>query len=1035
MTSGSRMSRRIGAAFVLSGAAGLVYEALWSRYLGLFVGHGAYAQTLVLSVYLGGMALGAFVVADRAGRVRRPLLRYAQAEIALALFGLLFHLFFLFATHVSYEVLFPALADGRIVSSLRWVVAGLLILPQSMVLGATFPLMAAALVRADPVRPGRMIARAYLLNTLGGAAGVLIGGFVFVRFLGLPGTSVAAAGLNLCAAAFAWSVSRSLSRQRTQEDGVGEITASAEMESAEAPPADAGPDSPSPSPSPIVVLLFVSAGTAAASFAYEIGWIRMLSLVLGSATHSFELMLSAFILGLGLGAWLIHGKADRAEHPIRLLGWIQVAMGCAALLSLPIFYWVSFDAVASLIQRLPGTAAGYFWFNVARYGLCLVVMLPASILAGTTLPLITTAILKSDDDEAAIGRVYGFNTIGSVLGAAAAGLFFLPMLGLKGLVVAGAALDALLGVFLLTWPAGGRRPAWRLGLMVAGGGTILFVGVAGGLQMDPSLLSSGVYRHGSVPGTDEFLNLFHSDGRTATVSAYVGRGDGVVVLSTNGKPDASLGPRWLSERRDTLTDEPIPRGRDYTTQVLAPMVSLAHRPDARSVANIGHGSGITGTAFLTRAELERVVTIEIEPVMVQGSLVFLPMNGPSLADPRSSFVFDDAKAYFAYQRELFDIIFAEPSNPWVSGTASLFTKEFYRNVSGFLTEAGVFAQWMQVYELTDDLFLSVLAALDETFPSYRAYLVGDADVAIVASLQPLAEADWSILESESFAALTDGIPAVRAEHMESLVLFDETTFRALLDQPTVPSNSDFRPLLDLGAERARFEGRSADGVYSFGSSRVDLARVLAGRPQSPLDYHLPPAYGLVPAIVWGRSSWIREALAEGGGIAPPEFPEWQDALLDLRDFQDGLAANSPPLSWEGWSAQFGRVEASIHWGTVAWTDSTFYEAVFDFLDAHEAPDEARASVGLLHAATDDDWAAAVDFALELIPSVSDGRAWLPADVLLDWTVVAAVRARAPSVGRAALSALTHATGRADGDLRMALLDALLAEVEAAGSSS
>ena len=139
--------RALYAAFAISGAAGLVYEVLWSRYLGLYVGNGAYAQVLVLSVYLGGMAVGSTAVASLTQRLRRPLLWYAAAECVLALFGLAFHPLFVFATDISYEVLFPALGSAAIVGSVRWGVAGLLILPQAMVLGATFPLMAAGLLR------------------------------------------------------------------------------------------------------------------------------------------------------------------------------------------------------------------------------------------------------------------------------------------------------------------------------------------------------------------------------------------------------------------------------------------------------------------------------------------------------------------------------------------------------------------------------------------------------------------------------------------------------------------------------------------------------------------------------------------------------------------------------------------------------------------------------------------------------------------------------------------------------------------------
>jgi predicted membrane-bound spermidine synthase len=849
--------------------AGLVYEVLWTRYLGLYVGHGVYAQVLVLGVYLGGMAVGSFVVADVSSRIARPLLWYAAAEALLALFGFVFHPLYVAVTDLSYALIFPAVGSAGLVGSLRWGIAGLLILPQAMILGATFPLMAASLVRADAGRPGRSIARVYLLNTLGGAAGVLLAGFWLIGAFGLPGTGVAAGLINVLAAALAVTADRRLSPTPAT---TGETTVPAVAEH-ESRAMGGGGLVPS--------LLVVSFCTALASFAYEIGWIRMLSLVLGSATHSFELMLSAFILGLAGGSWWVSERVDPARDPIRFLGIVQVAMGAAALASVPLFYWISFDAMAWLMGTLPGRPAGYLLFGGARYALCLLVMLPATVLAGMTVPLLTGTLLRRGQNESAIGRVYGLNTLGSVAGAGLAGLIVLPWLGLKGLILAGAALDGLLGLWLLERSARWRGARPRAAVIAAVASVALFAAVGFGVTLDQIVMGSGVYRYGDLPGADDRIPLYYADGRTATVSAHVGARDGVITLSTNGKPDASLDPRWLAERTDSLPVVPLDEGLDFTTQVLAPIVAMAHNPRARNIANIGHGSGLSATAFLTSPDVERVVTIEIEPLMVEGSLVFLPINGPAISDPRSSYVFDDAKSYFSYQRERFDIVFAEPSNPWVSGTADLFTVEFYQRVSQFLAQGGVLAQWMQIYELTDDLFISVVAALDSVFPSYRAYLVGDSDVAIVAGMADLREPDWSVLGSDAFSRLTAQTPPFRAEHMASLLLFDETTFRPLLDRG-VSTNSDFRPVLDLGAERARFDASRAEGLYSLGVSRVDLARLLRSEPVGPRDYHLVPARGLSPALLWGRAAWLRSARAAGGGIAPEAYPGWQDVLVGMQ---------------------------------------------------------------------------------------------------------------------------------------------------------
>ncbi len=1014
--------RTLQAAFVLSGIAGLVYEVLWSRYLGLYVGHSAYAQVLVLAVYLGGMALGSFVVADLSKRVARPFFGYAMVEVGLAVFGLAFHPLFTALTDFSYQVVFPAIGSAALVGSARWALAGILILPQAMLLGATFPLMAAGLVRLDVAHPGRGVARVYLLNTLGGATGVLLAGFWMIGALGYAGTSVAAALLNLLAAGLALAAGRALETP----------VPSAPFEKAHAPEEEISGWA-TRGRGLLAVLLTVSFGTALASFVYEIGWIRMLSLVLGSATHAFELMLSAFILGLAVGAWLVEDRADRTRNPLALLGGIQVLMGLAAVASIPLFYWVSFDVVARMVQELPGEPRGYALFNLGRYGLCLLVMLPATVLAGMTLPVLTGALLRAGHGEAAIGRVYGVNTIGSVVGAGVAGLVALPLLGVKGLVLAGATLDIALGLWLLErswrWAGGGPRP-----LLAATLASVLLVtGVQVGFRMSDIVLASGVYRSGRVPDPDDWQRLYHQDGRTATISAYIGSGDGITVLATNGKPDASLPPIFRVEGRDTVPERPLDEGGDFTTQVLAPMVALAHRTDARNIANVGHGSGMSAAAFLTSARLERLVTIEIEPLVVEASVVFLPANDAAFSDPRSSYVFDDAKSYFSYQRERFDIIFAEPSNPWVSGTASLFTEEFYRRVRDFLAPGGLLAQWVQIYELDDDLFLSVLAALDASFPSYRAYLVGDSDVAIVASADgDLGDPDWSVLEAEGLLAMTAGIPRFRPEHVRTLFLFDETTFRPLLARG-VRANSDYAPILDVGAERARFERRTAEGVFSFAINGLHLQHLLAGRVVTPEPYVLLSSRGLAPALYSARAAWLRSVYDAGGGIAPEDFPEWQAELLHLSSFLELTSADAPPDAWPFWASAFDRAEVALHFGTFGWVHESFYRTVYDYLDRVGAPPEARAAVEFRHAVSLGDLPRAAAAADRLVRPVSTGVPWVSPWTLMDGAIVAYVGVGRASAARNAFNALSPRTQRRAGDLRDRLLLALIEAAEAGGA--
>ncbi|UCF19228.1 MAG: fused MFS/spermidine synthase, partial [Gemmatimonadota bacterium] len=380
------------AVFTLSGAAGLIYEMIWSRYLALFLGHSAYAQVLVIAIFLGGMALGALIAGARSERLHDPLKWYVGAELIVGVIGLFFHEIFEATTGFAYNSIFPALTGAGFLNLFKWTLATLLILPQSVLLGATFPLMAAGVLRRPGAQPGGVLAALYSTNSLGAAFGVLFAGFFLLSFVGLPGTLLSAAVINVLVA----GITTVVAIRYPSED---ELQVDTQVEAADAEAALISTDVL------VRLLLAVAFGTAVASFAYEIGWLRMLALVLGSATHSFELMLSAFILGLAFGSFWVRRRADRWRYPLRALGIVQVVMGLCALATLAL-YSASFYWTADLMATFTRSEGGYVGFTMARYAICLAIMFPASFCAGMTLPLITRTLLVAGAGEKSIGGVY-----------------------------------------------------------------------------------------------------------------------------------------------------------------------------------------------------------------------------------------------------------------------------------------------------------------------------------------------------------------------------------------------------------------------------------------------------------------------------------------------------------------------------------------------------------------------------------------------------------------------------------------------------
>jgi len=768
--------------FTASGFAGLIYESAWTHYLKLFLGHAAYAQSLVLAVFMGGMAAGAAYCGRRSARLANPLAGYAAVEALIGLAALAFHPAFVWLTDWSYERLLPGLGAEWLALGAKLGVSCLLILPQSVLLGMTFPLMSAGLVRAHRDTPGESVAMLYFSNSLGAAAGVLASGFVLIAWAGLPGTLHTAGVLNLLIAGVVWVLAR--------------------------PARHASVEKTLESRTDLQLLLAVAFFTGLASFIYEISWIRMLSLVLGASTHSFELMLATFILGLALGGLAVRRRADAAPEPARLLAGVQVAMGLAALATLPV-YDFTFSLMETLLKGLARSETGYLLFNLSGAAIAALVMLPATFFAGMTLPLITAALLRRGAGEAAIGQVYAANTLGAIVGVIVAVHVGLPHLGLKGTLIAGALVDVALGLALL-----GFFRLTRACLYAGVGCGVLFLAVAIGVELDVHKMTAGVFRHGELDNSRDASILFARDGKTATV--HLVKYSDATSLRTNGKSDGSIN-----------MDPAGARGTDEITMVLTAALPLALKPETRSAAVIGIGTGLTTHTLLQSLDIERVETVEIEAAMAEAARGFMPRNSGAFADPRGAILIDDAKSFFSTRNRSYDLIISEPSNPWVSGVSSLFTREFYRRIRKHLNPGGMLVQWIQLYEIDASLVATVLGALGEEFPHYAVFAASDYDLLIMAGDTPVPrQAQARIFEHPGVAKELWTVHMLTAGDLDARYLGSRATLEPLFASYAMPANSDYAPVLDLNAARHRFMEKSAADVVALLNAELPLLELL-----------------------------------------------------------------------------------------------------------------------------------------------------------------------------------------------------------------
>jgi spermidine synthase len=701
--------------YACSGAAGLIYEIVWTRLISLQLGHTVAAVGTVLAAFMGGLAAGALVAGSVAPRLSRDkaLRGYAAVECAIALCAALLP-FALAASKPLFSAAYgdqpgPAFALVRISSCL------LLVFVPATAIGATFPLAIRWFV-GEAATAGRDAGRLYALNTMGAAAGALASGFLLIPTVGVRATTWTGILLNIVAAGGAWMITK-----RAPAVPPARTTLSTPLTTSKTKRAAvlrdqrgrrgvAGDRRISPRWLPASVLGL--AGFVA--LVYEVAFTRVLAIALGPTTYAFAAMLTSFITGTAIGAAIAarRAKTGRAAASgigllLLVVATVSSAAGWFAGTRLPLMVA---DAVAGGSVGPSGILAREAIYAIG-------VLLPLSSALGALFPLAVALVVASDDRVARdTSVVYGVNTIGAVAGSLAAAFLLVPLLGVQHTIrVAGV---AAVGAACLTFIAA-RLATWH---RVVGGAAAI---AAGGLlfavpRWDLNLLSGGAYKYASevrdlgldlATGLRAGTLLYYKEGAAGTVS--VRRLAGTLALAIDGKVDASNGP-------------------DMLTQKLLGHLPLMLHPHPLRVAIVGLGSGVTLGATLAHP-IERTDVLEISPEVVEASSFFASDNGRALDDGRTHLLVTDGRTHLQLTSRRYDVIISEPSNPWMAGVASLFTREFFEAARGRLAPGGVVCQWAHTYDISEADLRSIAATFVSVFPKATMWLIGEGDLLLIAT--------------------------------------------------------------------------------------------------------------------------------------------------------------------------------------------------------------------------------------------------------------------------------------------------------------
>ncbi len=703
---------------LLSGIAGLVYQVVWARYLALFLGHTSYAVVAVLVAFMGGLALGNAWLGRHADRIERPLALYAWLEIGIAAYAVFFPAYFEICQG-AYEAMGRGAAPGSPwLLVLKFTFSFAAILVPTTLMGGTLPILTRLVTRSLGELRAR-VAGLYFVNSAGAVIGVAVADFWWIPAYGLDATVLGGAILNAVVGGLALVVSAKM----REGMGTGARAVKGGEPIVEAPGAEE-------TYSRFELRLAVAAAGISGFVAmlYEVVWTRLLALVLGSSTHAFSIMLLTFITGIAVGAWVV-GRWRGLRRTFDAFGWAELALALTLLGSMFFYHLLPyvFMRLGSVVVRSPDTHAIYQGVQLL---VCFLVMFVPALCLGMTLPLasrVATAELARTGRS--VGLVFSVNTLGTVLGAALAGLVLLPMLGLARSFALGVGLNLAIALVVLL-----RRRTW-LARAVAWGSPVIVLGltwVAGMLLKSTweQAFSLGLWRSKTVPGT---LAEYREMVRTLDLRYYRDGAGASVAVSTwtnpvNSKTELAL---RVNGKADATTLGDLP------TQVLLAHIPLLLKLDTQDVMVVGVGSGTTCASALTHRTVRHVDAVEISPEVAEAArTAFGEHNRGALDDPRVTVVLDDAKSFLKTSGKTYDLIISEPSNPWMAGVAGVFSAEFYDTCRRSLKPGGLMVQWVHVYESNDATLQTVLATMTSAFPFLTIWQTLPGDLVLVGSVAP-----------------------------------------------------------------------------------------------------------------------------------------------------------------------------------------------------------------------------------------------------------------------------------------------------------
>ncbi len=801
--------------FFLSGACGLIYEVLWVRMLGLVFGNTIYAVSTVLAAFMAGLALGSWYFGKYIDRSTSPLKVYGMLEAGIGIYCILTPILFMIIQKIYISLGATQVTAGPIL--LIFLLGFITILIPTALMGGTLPVLSKYFVgQTEDI--GSNVGILYSVNTWGAVLGAFATGYILIMLLGVEGTLYVAAATNLAIAGVVFLLAKGVAPLAMRQRETSVVT-----------PKISPPSLLTTRYSLLVLIAIGLSGFTALT--YEVVWTRVLSMVLGSSVYAFATMLCAFLAGIALGS-MIYAKfsggrtlqgaketqAEACDYHTRSIvnfGFIEGGIGVSVLLLIPIFGILPF----TFLKIFKAVGQNFVGFQFFQFLLAFGVMLVPTTLFGATVPL-ACKIYSGSRQKAvgnSVGNVYAANTIGAILGSILAGFVFIHLIGLQKTITIVAMINIGLAILLLNFGlVAGRSEVGNKERRLKPAATIvtyflLFFSISYATlvpQWNKKIIASGIYQYAPDYLRESSLNpkkegeiwkrkmegkemLFYKEGTHFTVAVQKHQ-SGVIGLSIDGKTDASNNFQG-----------------DMITQLLSAHLPLLLHPNPEDVLVIGLASGVTLGAVTRWEDVKEIDCVEIEPVMIEASHYFDEWNNKSLEDKRVKIIINDARNYLLTTKKKYDIIISEPSNPWITGCAPLFTKEHFELVKSRLKPDGVYCRWVQIYNMRPQDYKVIINTLSSAFPDISIWNASGGDTLILAIPEKLS-IDYEKLKEKFIIAKPDLEKIYLNEPIDLL-----TKFSMIPNFNKTKLNTDNLPLIEFSAARNLYNPKVSGRTYQM----------------------------------------------------------------------------------------------------------------------------------------------------------------------------------------------------------------------------